>query len=261
MKADHDQVVLAPRVAVDDALGAAVIDDDGQLDEMLKPRELRAVDAAVQEHAVEGIDRVLALLQPVAGRVDGVGHQLVPGNTHAVEDWELGLGLGRSQISKDQSAHLDRRIGALADFAANGAVGFTRRLEDGAVDVEVPAVIAADHALLGDAPELERRAPVGAMLVQQTDAALEIAEHDQILAEDADRHRIGLVLDLRRHGDRVPEPAHVFPARRARPDVCELLVLLDRSADGVAAEGTCRPSDVFGHGQVLLQRWPQEPLL
>src|SRR5262245_9411305 len=77
VESDHDEVVLAPGVAVDHALRAAVIDDNGQLYEMLKPRELRTIDAAVQEHAVERIDGVLAFLKPVAWRVDGVWHKIV----------------------------------------------------------------------------------------------------------------------------------------------------------------------------------------
>ena len=206
-------------MAVDDPLGSAVIDDDRQLDEMLEAGELRAVDAAVQEDAVERVDRVLALLQPVAGRMDRIGHEIVARHLHAIEDREIRLDLGRAHVSKDQSLELVHRVGALADLMPDVTFRLAGRLEDGAVSVEVPAVIAADDAVLRDTSELQGSAAMGAMLVQDADLAGKVAEDDEILAEDADGHRVLLALDLLRHGDGVPEAAHVLAARRSRPDM------------------------------------------
>jgi hypothetical protein len=96
------------------------------------------------------------------------------------------------------------------------------RLEDASVDVEEPAVIAAADAALGDDAVLERRAAMGAVLVQEADVPREVAEDHQILAQDPDCQRqIG---QLRCHRDRMPEAAHVLAAGCAAADPRQLFV-------------------------------------
>jgi hypothetical protein len=64
-----------------------------------------------------------------------------------------------------------------------------RLVEATALAVEQPAVIAAAQSVLFHAAELERSATVAAIAVQQAEPALEVAEQDELLAEQLDRHR------------------------------------------------------------------------
>ena len=75
------------------------------------------------------------------------------------------------------------------------AVGGLARLIDAiALDVELPAVIDAAEPARLVAAEKQGRGAVWATLVEETDAALGVAERDQPLAQklDADRHAVGL---------------------------------------------------------------------
>src|SRR5207249_9764104 len=98
----------------------------------------------------------------------------------------------------------------LLERAVGGLAG---RLEDAAVHVEDPAVIAAaDAALLEDAV-LERGPAVGALQLQQAGAARAVAEDHEVLAHDPDAPRH--VSEVAREGHRLPEPSQVLAARRA----------------------------------------------
>ena len=177
---------------------------------------------------------VLALLQPVAGRVDRVRDEVVVLDEHRVEVRELGHPLRIAQVCEHEPLQLDGRIGPLEDLAPDGASGrLARRLQDGAVDVEVPAVVAAPDAALLDAPVLQRRPPVGAVAVQQSDAATAVPEHHEVLAEDA--HGDREVAELRGHGHRQPEPPHVLAAGGLRADVGQLVVLRGKDRQGMTA--------------------------
>ena len=70
MEPDQHKIVDAPRVAINETLRQLVISHDRELNEMFEAWKLRAVNPAMQEHAVIGVHRVLALLQPVAGRMN-----------------------------------------------------------------------------------------------------------------------------------------------------------------------------------------------
>ena len=158
------------------------------------------------------------------GEWDRVRDQVVVLDEHRVEVGEPGHVVGIAEVREHEPLQLDRRIGPLEDLAPDGASGrLARRLQDGAVDVEVPAVVAAPDAPLLDAPVLQRRPPVGAVAMQQPDAATAVAEHDEVLAEDA--HGDREVAELRGHRHRQPEPPHVLAAGGLRADVGQLVVL------------------------------------
>ena len=117
---------------------------------------------------MERVHRVLGHLQPVAGVVDEVGHELDAGERKSVEHRELGHELRGAEVGEDESGELPNGIGAVAELAGDGAFGrLGGRLQDGAVHVEQPAVVAAADAALGDDSVLERRPAVAAMLVQE----------------------------------------------------------------------------------------------
>jgi hypothetical protein len=84
---------------------------------------------------------------------------------------------------------------------------------------------------------------------EKPDFAAPVAENDEVLAEDADRHR--QILELRRHRHRMPEPTQILTAGRARPDMGELLVRLHRRGDCVALIGLRRPSLFIRHDPLL----------
>ena len=246
VEADHDQILDPARVAVKKAGGELVVDDHRQLDEMLQAGELRAADPPVQESTVVGVDRVLALLQPVAGRMDRIGHQVVIGNVEGIQVGERGLFLGRAQVGEDQSLDLLHRIGALADLVTDRAVGrLAGCLQDGAVHIVMPAVIAAAQPPLLDLAELERRPAVRAVAVQEPDPAAPVPEYHQVLAQYPDRDRV--FAQLLGHGDRMPKAAHVLATRRPGPDLGQLRVRLQPRVDGVSVIGPGGPANLFDH--------------
>jgi hypothetical protein len=62
-------------------------------------------------------------------------------------------------------------------------------IDAGTGDVELPAVIDAAQAALLVAPEIERHAAMRAELLDQPDAALGVAEGDELLTHQFDAHR------------------------------------------------------------------------
>ena len=81
----------------------------------------------------------------------------------------------------------------------------------------MPPVIAAPDALLLDAPELQRGAAMGAVLVQQPDVSLKIAKDDKVFAKNADSDR--LFTELTGHGDGLPEASEILAARGGGADL------------------------------------------
>ena len=69
VKPHHDQIALAPAVAIDKALRALEIFHDWECNKMLQSRKLGSVNPAMKEYAVKRIHRVLAFLKPVARRM------------------------------------------------------------------------------------------------------------------------------------------------------------------------------------------------
>ena len=186
--------------------------------------ELHPAGAGVQVQHVDGVLGVLVDLEPVARRGEGEGPAGGVGHPLAVEDGKRRAFPGRSEIGEQQVLVLVDGVGALDDMAAHGAVrGLRSGPQDGAVDVVVPAVVAADDAALGHDPVLQRRAPVRAVAVQQPRAPGAVAEQHQVLAEHPHHH--GELPQLHRHRDRLPVAAEVLAARGAGADVGKLRVL------------------------------------
>ena len=208
---DPDVVAAAACVGIEESEIPLVEVHDGQFAPDLL--ELHARHSRVQERRVEGIHRILAHLQPVAGRMNLPGHHLVAGQFHHVQAGKGRLALRRAEVRENQSLVLDDRIGAVADaFPQLALRRLPRRLENPAIDAVAPAVIRATDAVIGDDSEFERHPAMAAVLVHQPDVAREIAKEDQVLAQDTQRQRPRR--ETVRHHDRVPEPAQIFSARR-----------------------------------------------
>ncbi len=98
--------------------------------------------------------------------------------------------LGRTEIGEDELVGLAHGIGAVTELMLERALRrLRRRLEDGAVDVIEPAVIATADAAGADDAVFERHTAMAAKFIEQPDPAAAVAEDDEILAEDADRPR------------------------------------------------------------------------
>ena len=97
-----------------------------------------------------------------------------------------------------------------------------------AVDVEFPTMVDAANAALFIAPEVERRATVRAVRLQDADLATGVAKRDQVLAEQTQAHRrtIRLGQFLWQHRGQ-PEAAKQLAHGRSRTDTTrEFIVFL-----------------------------------
>ena len=186
---------------------------------------------------MDRIGGVLDDLQPVARQVHPDRRDLVAlGVTHRVVDRQLGHRVRRPHVREEQPVRLAHAVRALAEVLFDPAprrLGW--RVEDRAVHIEVPAVIAAADPAFGRNPELERRAAMRAVPMQETEAPRAVAKHHQVLAQEPHRQR--RVLELRRDQERVPVAAQVFAARRARANLRQQEVVLGRRTVVVAAVG------------------------
>ena len=145
-------------------------------------------DAAVDEGDVGGVEVALEALDPVALLHHDAGFKdLVYGEG---VDLELGEGRGRlegAHVGPDHPVDLIAGVGDGADLVHEVAFGgLVGHVEAGAGDVVLPAVVVAAEPALLVAAEEERRAPVGAVLGDEADVAVGIAEGDEVLAEEAD---------------------------------------------------------------------------
>ena len=136
--------------------------------------------------------------------------------------------VGRAEIGPDQPAQLDGRIGGEVDVLLELVLRRLVELIDAiAFDVEFPAVIDAAQPAFLVAPEEQRDAAMRAEFVDQTDAALAVAERDEVLAEQPDAHRRAVGLgDLRRQAGGDPIPPHRIAHRRPGPDAGDQFVFL-----------------------------------
>ena len=186
--------------------------------------ELHTRDAGVEKYRVHRVHHVLVQLQPVARMPEREGDQAVVGLLVGVEVRERRNAPRRSQVREDETAELSCRVRALRDGVPDRAlVRLARGLEDHPVDVEQPAVVAAADPALRDDAELERRSAVAAVPVQDPDPALQIAEHDEVLAQDAHRERY--VAELRGERHRLPVTAKQLATRSPGADMGQLFVL------------------------------------
>jgi hypothetical protein len=99
-------------------------------------------------------------------------------------------------------------------------------IDAGAADVELPAVIDAAQAALLVAPEVERHAAMRAIFLDEADAALGVAEGDELLAHQLDAHRRPIRLgDLARQTGGDPIAPHRIAHRRSGAGAGDQLVL------------------------------------
>ena len=119
--------------------------------------------------------------------------------------------------------------------------GLRRHLDHVAFDVEFPAVIEAAQPAFLVAREQQRGAPVRAVFVEHAEAALAVAEHHEILAEQAhlDRRAVGLGHLLGQAG-RDPVAAHDLAHRRVALDAAQQIVFLRGHHGGVSLGGRVR---------------------
>jgi hypothetical protein len=104
--------------------------------------------------------------------------------------------------------------------AVETSIGLTRLIETAAISCEQPTVVAAAETVGFDPPVPEARTPMAASRLQQTEAAVQITEGDEILAEDPNHHRQRA--DLRGTGERMPVAAKQFPGWGTGVDLDEL---------------------------------------
>src|SRR5579872_1364562 len=83
--------------------------------------------------------------------------------------------------------------------------------------------------------------------LQQADGAALVAEHDEVLAKDAQPSR--QVAQFARENDRLPETPQVFATRRARPDAGHFLVFCWHSTMVVGAVGGGQEWRSFNHDE------------
>jgi alkylhydroperoxidase family enzyme len=107
--------------------------------------------------------------------------------------------------------------------------------DDVAVHVELPAVIEAAQTAILVAREQQRRPPVRAVFVKNSDAALAVAKHHKVLAQQThlDRRAVGLG-DLLRQAGRDPVTAHDLAHRRIALDAAQQVVFLGSHHDGAS---------------------------
>ena len=186
-------------------------------------------------------------LQPVAfpqGR--RTGNLPVAGKLVSIEDRKIRLLIRRPHIRKDQAGIFAHRIGAVKQPVFQRAVGrLAGGLDDRAVDVEQPAVIAAADALVADQAKFERGAAVRAMQFKEADGAALVAKRNQVFAENPQPPR--QLAEFAGEDDRLPEAPQIFAARGTRPDAGQLLVLRRSLAMVIGAVGLIQKRRSLGH--------------
>src|SRR5262249_8934110 len=201
-------------------------------------RELVAAAERVQERGVHRVHAVVLHLEPVARQHELRGrHQLVAGHVVAVVHRKRGAPAGRTEVGEHEARELARGIGALPDaLPETAARRLARRLETAAVDVVHPAVVAAAKTALERDPELQRRPTMRAVQVQHADAAAAVAEHYEILTQEADPQRRRGEIAHKRH--RLPEAAQILTARRSGTDLGQFGIWRWDFAAAIAIERT-----------------------
>jgi hypothetical protein len=93
-------------------------------------------------------------------------------------------------MSKDQSAQFFHRIGEVTDLLMEEiSLGLGRLLQALAGDIEEPAVIRATDAALLDVAVFEGRAAVRAVETHEADSIVEVAEENQLFAQEFHSYR------------------------------------------------------------------------
>ena len=174
---------------------------------------------------MDGIEYGVEHLQPVAPERCPVGDQFHVRQLEGVVDRKLRHLLRRAEVGEHQAPILEGGVRPEPDPALQPLLRLgrlARGVEQGTVDVEVPAVVAAPNPAPLTGAVLERGPPVRAAPVHETDASLAVAKDHQVFAQNPKRDRQLAELGGQRH--RMPEPPQVLPARRAGADAGQLFV-------------------------------------
>ena len=222
--ADAPVGVLLRLVALHPPLDDAVLEDveadaamvrDGP--KLLPGRALALVgvvgEVAVEPLGVGGVKGVLHTLEPVAGQLDevdlpvgGLVHQPLPAGEQRRRL--------RAHVREDEAAQGLHAIGVCPDTILEGAIGRLRGgLQAAAGLFEEPAVVGAAQAVLLRDAVLQRDAPVGAGLLDQTQLPAPVLVEDQVFAQQAHLEN-RFISELGHRGDGMPVTAHQVPHGR-----------------------------------------------
>ena len=175
-------------------------------------------------HPVAGLDKA------VAGIWDAAWH------LEYIVDRKGRLLVGRAHVGEYEAFVLEDWVGPMPQPLFQRAVCWlTGSLEDLSVYVHEPAVVAAANSFLAYLGELQGRAAVRAVELQQAHSAAPIAKYHEILSHYPDV--LGHVVQLGGDGNRLPETAEVLTARCPRADVGQLLIFLWQVAVEVSSVG------------------------
>ena len=148
------------------------------------------------------------------------------GQLRPAEQRERRSQIGRSHVRPHDPSGFHRRIRRDVDLVRE-ALGLVHLVHAAAVGIELPAVVDAPQPALLVASEEERDAAMRTELVEEPDAALGVAERDEVFAEELDAHgrtvRLGQ-LPREQRGD--PVPTHRVAHRRAGTNLRQELVVL-----------------------------------
>ena len=183
--------------------------------------------APVQERHVARIDAALHRLQPVRFLQPLGDEALLGGHRGKLPLRQRRLLIGRPHIGPQHRTEFHQRIRRQLDLLAEaGFDRFGRHLGALAGDVVLPAMIRAAQAAFLVAAEPQRHAAMGAELVDQSIAALAVAERQQPLREQLDPDRRRIVLrQLLGHQRRNPVAAEHLAHGRARTGLRQEIVL------------------------------------
>ena len=218
--------------------------------------ELGAADDGVEKRRMGGIHRVFHDLQPVA-RVEVFlpRHEAIARPDKAVVHGKRRLPVGRPHIGKDDAAVFMGGIGPVIQPVFQGAVSrLARRLEDGPVRRELPPMVAASYPFGVDQPELQRRASMRTMQLQQPYGAAQVSEHHQFLAEDL--VPMGQVLQFVRKADRLPKAAQIFAAWRVGADMGQFCIFVRHLAMEITSISRRQVGGSGDHGSPLFTASP-----
>ncbi len=124
--------------------------------------------------------------------------------------------LARAHVGPDDPARLVHRVGLHPHLLAERR-GLAGHVDALAVHVERPPVVHAAQRRALVAPEVQRRAPVRAVLLHQADPPPRVTERHQVLAEQPHPGgRAARLRDLRRQAGRRPVPAQQLAHQRSR---------------------------------------------
>ena len=178
----------------------------------------RALQHAVQEPGVAGVDVAFQGLHPVAPAVEGRHLALLLRHVHPLEMRERRRLCARAHVGPDHPGGLPARVAGRPDLLLERALRrLVRHVHAAPGDVELPAVVDAAQAVVLVPAEVERRAAVRAALREQAHAPGSVPEDDQVFAQDAHPHRVAVGFgQLLGQHDGDPVAAHQVPHRRAR---------------------------------------------